>query len=91
LLTGLCELRVCGYCRASLGGLRELTALQQLTSLGFTAEMRAATMSEVLAAALSDPGEYEGENNGPASQAAVRASLPVVKKERMKKAAKKSS
>lgn len=57
-LTGLCELRVYGYCRASLGGLRELTALQQLTSLGFTADMRAATMSEVLASALS--GRLDG-------------------------------
>jgi hypothetical protein len=57
-LAGLSELRVYGYCRASLGGLRELTALQQLTSLGFTAEMRAATFSETLAGALD--GRMDG-------------------------------
>ena len=48
------------------------------------------TVDEVLAAALSEPGEYPADTNGPASKLAVKTSKPVVKKERKKNASAQS-
>ena len=45
------------------------------------------TVDEVLAAALTGPGEYDGSGNGPVSKQELKASKPVVKKKRKQKVA----
>jgi ATP-dependent Lon protease len=44
------------------------------------------TVDQVLAAALTGPGEYDGNGNGPVSELDLKASKPVARKKRKQKA-----